>query len=143
MEQTLKEKQKQEALKRMKMLHLMPNVIKDFEKNNRVYYSERQNSVFNAVLYWLDNNQDFVAKIKEFEKKHKALIYHAQLTHLVYGDNLALFYVSKNEEEWSQDRQDIKESRVFSKVLNLQNDYDSDFGYIGFRPSMGGVLRTA
>ena len=121
----------------------MPQVIKDFKNNNKVYYSERQNSFFLATLYWVDNNEEYVQLIKEFEKKHKALVYHAQLTHLEYGDNLALFYVSSEEEEWEQDKADILNGQLFSRVLNLQCEYDSDFGYIGIRPCMGGVVRTA
>ena len=138
-----KQKQKEEAIKRMKLLQIMPQVIKDFEKNDRVYYSERQNAIFNATLYWLDNEKEFVDLVKEFEEKYNVLVYHAQLTHLVYGDNLALFYVSNEEEEWAQDKKDIINGRLYSRVLNLQCDYDSDFGYIGVKPSMGGVVRTA
>lgn len=139
----LKNKQKLEAIKRMKLLKIMPQVIEDFEKKDIVYYSERQNQLFLAVLYWISNHKEFVYLVEEFERKHKALVYHAQLTHLEYGDNLALFYVSNEEEEWSQDKNDIVNGRLFSRVLNLQCDYDSDFGYIGIKPVMGGVVRTA
>lgn len=135
-------KQKTEAIKRLRLLQVMPQVIKDFEKNDRVYYSERQNSIFLATLYWLDNHKEYVDLVKAFEEKHKALVYHAQLTHLTYGDNLALFYVSQNEDEWSQDKKDIIKGQVYSRVLNLQCEYDSDFGYIGVKPVMGGVVRT-
>lgn len=138
-----KQKQKEEAIKRMKLLQLMPQVIKDFEKNDRVYYSERQSAIFNATLYWLDNHKEYVDLVKEFEKKHNALVYHAQLTHLVYGDNLALFYVSNEEEEWAQDKKDIINGQLYSRVLNLDDEMCSDFGYIGVKPSMGGVVRTA
>ena len=138
----LKEKQKQEALQRMKLLKLMPQVIRDFKDNGKVYYSERQNSMFLAILYWLDNNKNYINIVKSFEKKHKAMVYHAQLTHLEYGDNLALFYVSNHEDEWCEDRQDITKGQVFSRVINLQCEYDSDFGLIGVKPVMGGVVRT-
>ena len=93
---TLKEKQKEEALKRMRMLQLLGKVREDFRKSGKVYYSERQNAFFNATLYWVDNEPEFVKIIKDFEKKNNALVYHCQLTHLEYGDNLALLYVSKN-----------------------------------------------
>ena len=138
-----KEKQKQEALKRMKMLKLMPEVIKDFEKNNRVYYSERQNAMFNAVLYWLDNEDKFVELVKEFEKKHNALVYHCQLTHLEFGDCLSLLYVSAQEEEWEQDRQYLNEGFPIVYVANLDYEEYSEFGSIGVKPSMGGIARTA
>ena len=138
----LKTKQKQEALKRMRMLQIMPQVIKDFEKNDRVYYSERLNSMFPATLYWLDNHKEYVDLVNEFEKEHNALVYHAQLTHTNFGDLLSLFYVSKDEEYWSLDRKDIINGQIYSRVLNIQDDFLSDFGTIGIKSAMGGVVRT-
>ena len=138
----LKTKQKQEALKRMRMLQIMPQVIKDFEKNNRVYYSERLNSMFPATLYWLDNHKEYVDLVNEFEKEHNALVYHAQLTHTNFGDLLSLFYVSKDEDYWSLDRKDIINGQIYSRVLNIQDDFLSDFGTIGIKSAMGGVVRT-
>lgn len=139
----LKEKQKQEALKRMKMLQLMNNVIDDFKNNGKVYYSERQNAFFNAILYWVDNSEQFTKIVKDFEKKYNALVYHCQLTHLQCGDCLSLLYVGKDEEEWEYDKEDLSNGYAFAYVKNLSNDYDSEFGSIGIKPSMGGVLRTA
>lgn len=141
--ETLKEKQKNEALKRMAMLNLMPQVIKDFEKKNKVYYSERQNAFFNAILYWLDNEPNYVEVVKKFEKEHNCLVYHCQLTHMEFGDILSLLYVSDSEEEWEQDKQDLREGYAFSYVINLNYECYNDFGTIGIKPSQGGVLRTA
>ena len=141
--ETLKEKQKNEALKRMAMLNLMPQVIKDFEKNNKVYYSERQNAFFNAILYWLDNEPNYVEIVDKFEKEHNCLVYHCQLTHMEFGDLLSLLYVSENEEEWEQDKKDLREGYAFSYIVNIGCECYNDFGTIGIRPSQGGVLRTA
>lgn len=143
MEQTLKEKQKAEALQRMKMLQLMPQVIKDFEKNNKVYYSERQNRIFNAILYWLDNEKEYVDLVNKFEKEHNCLVYHCQLTHMEFEDSLSLLYVSDSEEEWEQDKKDLREGYAFVYAASLDCDSDSEFGTIGIKPSQGGVLRTA
>ena len=140
---TLRQKQKEEALKRMSILKIMKEVREDFEKNDRVYYSERQSAIFNATLYWLDNNADYVQIVKDFEKKHNALVYHCQLTHLTYGDNLSILYVSKHENEWEKDKELLRSGETFAYVKNLEDDFCSDMGYIGIKPSMGGVLRTA
>lgn len=139
----LQERQKKECIARMRMLKLMPNVIKEFENDGTIYYSERQNAIFNATLYWLKNEPSFVDIIKKFEKKHQAMVYHCQLTHLIYGDQLSIFYVSNNENEWSQDRQDIKDNIAFVRVENINDTMFSEFGTIGIKPSMGGILRTA
>ena len=139
----LKEKQKQEALKRMQALQLMNEVRKDFRDNDRVYYSERQSAFFNAVLYWLDNNNEFVKIVKEFEKKTNALVYHCQLTHFEFGDCLSLLYVSAEEDEWEMENNDLNEGYPLAYVVNLDNESYSEFGSIGVRPSMGGIVRTA
>lgn len=140
---TLKEKQKQEALKRMQMLQLMNEVRNDFKKTGRVYYSERQNSMFNAVLYWLDNNPEYVKIVKDFEKKHNALVYHCQLTHFEFGSCLSLLYVSGEEDEWQMENDDLSEGYPLAYVVSLDNESYSEFGSIGVRPSMGGIVRTA
>lgn len=139
----LKEKQKAEALKRMSILKIMKEVRDDFKNNNKVYYSERQNRIFNAVLYWLDNNEEWEQMVKEFETKHNYLVYHCQLTHFEFGDCLSLLYVSNEESEWEQDKQDLKDGYAFVYAKNLECDYDSDWGTIGIAPSMGGITRTA
>ena len=140
--ESLKERQKQEALKRMGMLHIMKEVIDDFKQNNKLYYSERQNSFFNATLYWVDNNPAWADLIKRFELKNGVLVYHCQLTHTEFGDLLSLLYVAKDEDEWSQERKDIETGEVFVKVVNLNEDLFSEYGYIGIKPSMGGITRV-
>lgn len=137
-----KEQMKQEAIKRMKQLKLMADVVNDFEKNGRVYYSERQNKFFNAVLYWLDNQKEWEEKVKKFEEEHNCLVYHCQLTHLEFGDVLSLLFVSSNEKEWPLDMEDLKNNYAFAYCLDLSGPF-SEFGTIGLKPSMGGVVRTA
>lgn len=142
MEATLKEKQKQECIARMEMLHIMPKVIGDFKRSGKIYYSERQNSFFNATLYWLKNEPEYAKVVKDFEEEYGAMVYHAQLTHLTFGDCLSLLYVSKNEEEWEYDKNNLKENSAMAYVKNLTDDDCSEFGYIGIKSSLGGVTRT-
>ncbi len=140
---TLRQKQKLEALKRMELLKLLPQVKKDFEKNGTIYYSERQNAFFLATLYWVSNNEKFIEIINDFEKKHNSMVYHCQLTHTEWGDMLSLLYVSDNEEEWEMDKDDLKEGYALVRVENLDDSNLSEFGSIGIKPAMGGVVRTA
>lgn len=135
--------QKQEAIKRMKMLNLSKEVIDDFKNNNRIYYSERQNQFFNAILYWVDNDENYVKIVKDFEKKSKCLVYHCQLTHLEFGDCLSLLFVSNYEEDWDYENQLLKQGIAFAWVENLDDDTCSEMGTIGIKPSMGGIVRTA
>ena len=141
MEKTLRERQQDEALKRMAILKLLPNVIEDF-KNGVVYYSERQNALFDGVLYWVSNNEEYEKILADFEKKHEALVYHAQLLHTSFGDMLTLLYVSKDPNEWQQDQEDLKDGVLFAYVANLDGGDYSEFGSVGIVPKNGGVSRT-
>ena len=139
--QTLKDKQRQEGLERLRMLGVMGKVRQDFA-HGKLYYSERQNAFFNAVLYWVDNNPTWLDKIKQFEDKNKVMVYHAQLTHFEFGDCLSLFYVGKDEEEWENERDDLRKGISFVKCIDPNSDF-SEYGYIGIKPSMGGIARIS
>lgn len=130
-----REELKQEALERMKMLHLSSQCIKAFEKDDAVWESEGIGALYEC-------NPEEVKIIKEFEEKTGGLVYH--MIHNVYeeiGECYSIFYVSKNEEEWEMDRYDIKAYYPFVYVKNTTDDYCSEFSSIGIRPSIGGLIR--
>lgn len=133
---------KQEALKRMKVLRLSKNVIDDFDKKGKVYYSERQSKIFDGILYWLDNKSEYVKLVEEFERKYDALVYHCQLVHTSFGDLLSMLYVSNNEEEWEYDMSLLKGGEAYAMVANLDDRRISEIGMIGIVPKNGGVSRT-
>lgn len=138
--------QKKEAEKRIRLLGVMPEVIKAFslpdDKPHRLYYSERGNKTFPAILYWIDNDEKYVKIVKDFEEEYNALVYHAQLTHFEFGRCLSLFYVSDCEEEWEYDIEDLENKQAVVYTVNLDEPDMSEFGSIGFKPVMGGVERT-
>lgn len=142
----LKQKQKIECIERLKILKekgLLNEVVKDFEKNNLIYYSEQ--TKLGGVLYWCTQSNgadNFVKLIEEFEQEHNAIVYHAIHCYTEYGELLNLMYVSSYEEEWEQDKQDLKENYVFSYVINLDDEMFSEFGSIGYDIKNGGLIRT-
>lgn len=139
-----RQEQKQEALKRMKLLKLHNNVINEFKKEDVVYYSERQNRIFDGILYWVSNKPEFVEIIKEFETEYNALVYHAQLTRTTFGDCLTLLYVSQYDEEWQMDLDALKEQEIHTcaYVVNLDEPDFSEFGYVGLIRKNGGISRV-
>lgn len=137
---------KNEALKRMKNLGLMKEVIDAFKKGgeNSLYYSERINKMMPAVLYWVDNEEMYVKAVKEFEEKYDALVYHCILTHTTdFGDLFDMLYVSKHESEWEYDNEGIKEGFVYVNSVNISEGMYSEIGAIKVRPVMGGLERIA
>ena len=132
------EKKKTEAVKRMKLLKLLPNVIKEFEDENTLYYSEIM-----GILYWVSNKPEWETYIANFEKKHGVLVYHAEFSRTEFGDCLSLLYVSDHEEEWENDIKALKERCPFTYVWNITASDCSEFGRIGIKPMNGGIKRTA
>lgn len=137
--ENLKQLQKQEAIIRMKNLNLLDKVIKDFRENQIVYYSERQNNLLQAVLYYVSGNQELEQKIKAFEKNYDSLVYHVQLLHTEFGDMYSFLYVSNYQDEWKLDGSDLQKNQCYSFVWN--GDIE-EFGLIGIQKVMGGVVRV-
>lgn len=130
-----KAKQKQEALERMKLLKLHNNVVKEFDKEGIVNLSEN-----GGFLFWLDSDQQAI--VDEFEAEHDALVYHVIRSFTEFGELYSLLYVSKYEEEWEDDRNDIKNGIALVYVKNMDEDLFSEFGSIGIKPQFGGLVRT-
>ena len=129
-----KAKQKQEALERMKMLKLHGNIIKEFDKEGIVNLSEN-----GGFLYWLDSDQQAI--VDEFEAEHDALVYHVIHDFTELGELYSLLYVSKYEEEWEDERTDLKDGYALVYVKNVNDDFCSEFGSIGIKPQFGGLVR--
>ncbi|MBF0015394.1 hypothetical protein HAX42_14385 [Enterococcus casseliflavus] len=130
-----KQRYKKEAIKRMKALGIIDDTIQQFEQADLVSYSLRGGN------YWLDNS--FKQLVAEFEEKHDYLVYYAILSYTAIGKMLSLFYVSNREEEWSGDWKELNEGFQMSYVFNLDIPEYSEFGLIGFKPIVGGLIRTA
>ena len=130
-----------EAVKRMKALGLFENIIKEFEKNQTLEYSEP--TPLGGILYWVHNNPEWSEKIKEFELEYNVLVYHAIHNYTKFGELLTLLYVSNEEENWKYDNEDIKEGYPMAYVLNLDCPEFSEFGAIGVKEIAGGLIRTA
>lgn len=130
----LKKKQKQEALKRIKMLELHPNVARELEKESRLNASEHM-----GALFWLKEGEDEI--IRDIEEKYGVFVYHCIRTYTQMGMLLSCLYVSSSEEEWEREYADLKENSPLAYVYNADYPDFSEFGGIGIRPMFGGVIR--
>ena len=133
--ENLREKQKQEAIERMKMLKIYTQAIKEFEKENVINVSEH-----GGILFWLDDEQQEM--VKQFEEKYNAVVYHVIHNYTEFGELYSLLYVSQHENEWDYDKDDIKHNIALCYVVNKDEENFSEFGSIGIRPQFGGVIRT-
>lgn len=136
---TFSEKMKEEAIQRMRILKLYSTVLQDFAANEQINYSF---SNF-GFLYPLDHVKAMEERVRRFEKKYGYLVYHVIDNPTSIGRMHSYLYVSSNEEEWEQDRQDLKDGCPIVYVENVDDEILSEFGSIGIEPRNGGVIRTA
>lgn len=132
----LHENQKTEAVRRMKMLDLLPQTIQEFEKENKLNLSE-----FNGILYWL--NEEEKKLVADWEKETGCMVFHVIKDHFVFGLCYTFMYVSQNPDEWETEAEEMKEGSFLAYVLNKDCPDFSEYGYVEVKPNMGGLQRTA
>lgn len=139
----LRKEQKEEAIKRLEMLEgkysLHENVLKEFKKNERIYYSESLGGNYNGILYWIDNEEEFIEEIKKTERKRNIYVYHCILKHTEYGELLLMLYVSNEKEDWEGERKDLLNGLPIIYACNLKDKMFSEFGRIELIGVNGGL----
>lgn len=63
-----RDKMKRLAIKRLKEMKLLGSVTSLFSKEDRLYYSERINKQYSAVLNILDENEELYKKVKSLKR---------------------------------------------------------------------------
>lgn len=143
MENVTRNEKFEEALYRLNLMGVSDEFIIEPFKNGILRLSEYQNSIFNAIIFDVKQYKELDEYVKEFEENKNVLVYHVQLTRFTFGSCYSLFYVSDNKEDWEMDREDLKNGFAFVYVWNKTDPFSSEFGSIGYRSSLGGVVRTA
>ena len=133
----LREKKKEEAIKRMNALGLFKPCIKAFTK-----YDELQLTEPTGGLYEFGDDEELNARVKEFEEEYDALVYHVIHTYTQFGELFNFLYVSDYEEEWEMDNADIAEGYAVAYVWNKSDDWMSEIGSIVVRERFGGLVRV-
>lgn len=143
MDQNQKEMMKQEAIRRMEILEIMPEVVKKFACDDIIYYSEDMGNQFSGILFYLSNHPKYLEQVRTFEKETRYLVYHAVLTHFTSGDVLDLLYLSnqENEGEWEEEREELKQGYADIYAINLSDRILSEFGSAKYEPKNGGVKK--
>ena len=133
----MRDKQKAEALARMKLLGIFPETIKQFDRDWKVSISEPPLGAF----YWAEGWD--LDRIEQFEEDHDALVYLVIRSYTTHGKMDDYLYVSKYEEEWEQDREDLKNGMPLAYTFNFDDPQLSEIGYIVIEKTMaGGLTRT-
>ena len=132
-----REKKKSEAIRRMKLLEIFPDAIRQFEKDDIVMVSEPPL----GGLYWLE--EDDKERVRKFEEETNGLVYLVARSFTEIGVLDSMFYVSDWDEEWEIENMDLSEGYSFVYVYNHDTPEFSELGSIGFEKRNGGLIRTA
>lgn len=130
-----REQKKCEALTRMKMWGIYLPTCMQFEKEDLV--SESAPPL--GACFWLDAEQ--LARVRAFEEKYDALVYHVIHCFTTFGELGNYLYVSDHPEEWEDDRNDIKSGQQLVYVVNKDMPDCSEFGSIGIAVTAAAGLR--
>lgn len=130
-----REEKKIEAIARMKAWGIFAPIIKQFEKEDLV--SESAPPL--GACFWL--NEEQLARVREFEEKNNALVYHVIHSYTNIGEMESYLYVSDYPEEWEMDRQDIGKGSQLVYVVNKDAPDCSEFGSIGVALTAAAGLR--
>lgn len=131
-----REEMKKEALKRMKAFDIYPQIIKDFEEDDKISVSEPPHGAW----YWLDDEE--LKQVREFEQNSGGLVYAVIRSFTEMGTMDSYLFVSKYKEEWEDERPST-DRIVFSYVNNTTYPYFSEYRSIGYEPTIAkGLVRT-
>ncbi len=131
----IREKQKAEAVKRLKMLVTLPQPIREFEEEGKINLSEN-----GGLLYWLNDEEKGI--VDAYEKSQGIVVYHVIKSMTNIGKLYSLLFVSRYEEEWSEDDDLLRNGECYAYVVNASYPDCTDLGSIGVAPKNGGVVRT-
>lgn len=126
------------ALNIMKRLDIYKPYIEGFDKEDRVCFFE------NFGGFWVFQEPEVEAKMKELEKKHNCKVYAITHEFTQFGECYSFLIVPNYPEEW--DDLIYSENRnhtVFAYVWNKTDEWCSEFGDIIVQSFGGGIKRIA
>lgn len=126
---------KKEAIKRMEVLDIYSEAIRQFEKEGYINCSEPPY----GANYWLDDEQRKI--VREFEEEYNALVYFATKSYTEFGTLTSFLYVSDYPDEWKMDNGELKDGYVYAYVYNHDVPEYSEFGLIKVKSIFGGLVR--
>lgn len=126
---------KKEAIKRMEVLDIFGETIRQFEKDCLISYSEPPM----GTNFWLDDEQ--MKAVREFEEEYSAVVYFGVRAYTEFGTLDAFLYVSDYEDEWEMDNGELKDGYVYAYVYNHDVPEFSEIGLIRVQPRFGGLVR--
>ena len=135
-EMSLKLRQKKEAVERMMRLGVHSRIVRDFDRFGRIRLCGSPLGIYCELPKELE------PAVKAFEEKYNATVYMVVRCNTSAGLLDSLLFVGRYEEEWEEEKLDIRDGYVMTYTINHDHDFCSEFGSIVYaRNDFGGIVR--
>ena len=129
---------KEKAIELLKELDIYTPYIEGFKERDKVCFFE------NFGGFWIDQEPEVYAKMKDLEKKYSCLVYAVTHEFTEFGELYDFLIVTDYPEEWdtlvySQGNRHT----AFAYVWNKDDDWCSEFGSVIVESFGGGIRRVA
>ena len=129
---TMREKQKAEAVERLKLMGVREDVRRKFEEDGIVSFCNNEQ--------YRPADEELMEEIRQFEQEHDATVFLAVRMFTLIADLDALLFVGKYEEEWESQKNDLKDGYAMSYSINRDYPDCSEMGSIAFRVTEDGAI---
>ncbi len=129
---------KEKAIELLKEMDIYTPYIQGFEENGMVCFFENYGS------FWIDQDPELYAKLKELEKKYSCLVYAVTHEYTEFGECYSFLLVTDYKSEWKTlVWSEGNKHSAFAYVWNKDDDWCSEFGSVMVRSFGGGIKRIA
>ena len=136
-----KEQQKENAIKYLERLGCYKPYLKAYKDKDIVTMYES----FGGYYVEQDTEPELFSKIREVEKEFGGTVYAVIHNFFEFGECYTMLWSGKYEEdeEYSIEKINDSTSYAFAYVWNKDDDLCSEFGTVGIKAALGGLLRIS
>lgn len=129
---------KEKAIELLKEMDIFKPYIKGFAEKGMVCFFE------NYGGFWIDQEPELYAKMKELEKKCSCLVYAVTHEYTEFGECYSFLIVTDYRSEWKTLMwSEGNKHSAFAYVWNKDDDWSSEFGSVMVQSFGGGIKRIA
>lgn len=129
---------KEKAIEFLKEMDIYKLYIKGFEEKDMACFFE------NFGGFWVEQEPELYAKMKEIEKKYSCLVYAVTHEFTPFGECYSFLIVTNYPEEWNTlVYSEGTRHTAFAYVWNQDDDWSSEFGSVMVQSFGGGINRIA
>ena len=129
---------KEKAIQLLKEMDIYKPYIKGFEEKGTVCFFE------NYGGFWIEQEPELYAKMKEIEKKFSCLVYAVTHEFTPFGECYSFLIVTDYRSEWKTLMYtEGSKHTAFAYVWNKDDDWCSEFGSVTVQSFGGGIRRIA